>query len=100
MMGFVQGWWGRHQRGVPRMMKLGLLLLLRRDRLMLLLLHVMILRFTLLLIPQLAGLDLATGFEDLLCQNFRIVFLDFADVGNFGPLLRTRSIFARFALGS
>lgn len=62
------------------------------------LLHVVILRFTLLLVPQLASLDLATGFENLLCQNFRIIFLYFTNVRNFGPLLRTRSIFARFAL--
>lgn len=103
-MGFVHGWWGRHQRSIARVMDLGLLLW--RDRLVLLLLllllmlQMMVLGFPFFLVPQLSCLNLATSFQYFLRQNFRIVLFNLSDVGNLGPLLRSGSVFARLSLRS
>lgn len=44
---------------------------------------------------QLAGLDLPARFQNLLCQNLRIVFLNLADIGHVRPFLGACSMFAR-----
>lgn len=66
MVRFAQGWRSWHQRRIAWVMNLGQL---RRDHLMmllLLLLQVMILRFALLLVPQLASLNLPASLQNLL----------------------------------